>query len=87
MDRKQTLVWRYGGIHLNKDFIFALSKQTWQRISQENDTPNKDAWATKSNSECTKNLYQDTLEIKIKNPDELENISFSIFKENKIKTS
>ena len=48
------------------NFILALSRQPWQKISQENNALNEDTSAAESKSDFIKNLSQDTLGKKVK---------------------
>ena len=76
----------YGGVHLNTvgnkilagNFIFALSRQTWLEIIQDDDGLTENVSETESNSEIAKYLPEDSWEID--NHDNDENISFPFSK-------
>ena len=78
----------YGGVHLNtagskilaENFILALGRQTWLWIIRDNDTLIGNVSETESNSETTKYLSEDSLESKIDNHEDDENISFPFLK-------
>ena len=80
--------WNYDGVHLNtagskilaEKFILALSRETWLRIIWDYDALIRNVSETKSNSETTKYLPEDSLENKSDNHDNDENISFPFLK-------
>ena len=73
----------YAWTILAYNFILALNTLTWHRISQENDTFDKDNPETESNAKFSNKLSQDNLKGKGKSHIKFENLLFSFLKKTK----